>query len=104
MGRVEEAGVPIAMFVGKDDDLGDVKDSQWAKFEITDGWLGDEMLVHYKEYNGGHSTFLVGLDMRYQEDLIPLLSKYNPIPDSIEDIEQDFNQFNLDPVFEKYLN
>ena len=62
------------------------------------------MLVHYKEYDGGHSTFLVGLDMRYLEDLVPLLNQYNPIPDAIEEIEQEFNRFDLDPVLEKYLN
>ena len=62
------------MFVGKDDDLGDITDSEWAKSQITDQWMGDEMLVHYKEYDGGHSTFLVGLDMRYLEDLVPLLN------------------------------
>jgi len=27
MNKIEEAGVPIAMFIGKDDDLGDVKDA-----------------------------------------------------------------------------
>lgn len=92
------------MFVGKDDDLGDIADSEWAKFQIADQWQGEEMLVHYKEYDGGHSTFLVGLDMRYLEDLVPLLNQYNPIPDAIEEIEQEFNRFDLDPVLEKYLN
>jgi hypothetical protein len=61
-------------------------------------------LVHYEELEAGHSTFLVGLDMRYLESMIKVIGRYNPIPDDIEEIEKDFNQFDLDPILDKYLN
>jgi hypothetical protein len=51
--RIREAEVPIAMFIGKDDDLGDIVDSRWARDQILDKGLGADTLVHYKEYNGG---------------------------------------------------
>jgi hypothetical protein len=93
----------VAIFVGKDDDIGDISDSRWVRDQINDNGYGSDILAHYKEYDGGHATFLVGMDMRYLEDLVEVLGKYNPIPDEIESIEEDFNKFDLDPVLEKYL-
>jgi hypothetical protein len=39
---------------------------------------------------------MVGENMKYLESLVHLISKYNPIPEEVEEIEQDFNQFDLD--------
>lgn len=70
---------------------------------MDDGY-GSDVLVHYEEMEAGHSTFLVGLNMKYLESLIKVISRYNPIPEEIEEIEKDFNQFDLDPVLDKYLD
>lgn len=29
--RLEKSKIPVAIFVGKDDDLGDISDSQWLR-------------------------------------------------------------------------
>ena len=42
--------IPVAMFVGTTDTLGDTTDGIWAKEQLTSA--GDA-LVHYEEYNGG---------------------------------------------------
>lgn len=102
--RIENTEVPVAMFVGNEDDLADIEDSEWVRDQIIDRGYGSDVLVHYEELEAGHSTFLVGLDMKYLESMIEVISRYNPIPDDIEEIEQDFNQFDLDPILDKYLN
>lgn len=64
------------MFVGLQDDLGDVNDNHWARDQINSG--GDA-LVHYQEVNAGHSTFMVAKDMSYFDDVMTLVKKYNPV-------------------------
>lgn len=63
------------MFVGTEDDLGDVTDCQWAAAEIN---KGGSALVHYEEVDAGHSTFMIGKDMTYFDHVFDLLDTYNP--------------------------
>ena len=67
-------GVPVAMFVGTEDDLGDLTDARWAREQIEKG--GDN-LVHYEEVKAGHATFMVGKDMYYFNNVIKLIDQYN---------------------------
>jgi len=57
LGKIQLA---TAMFVGNEDDLGDLKDARWAKSQMN-----SSVLKHYEEITGGHATFLVGKDMSY---------------------------------------
>jgi len=61
------------MFVGKEDDLGDVTDARWAKSQMN-----SSALKHYEEISGGHVTFLVGKDMGYFQKVLSLVKQYNP--------------------------
>ena len=54
--------VPVAMFVGTKDDLGDVTDARWTAALLNHS---GPALVHYQELEAGHTTFLVGKDMSY---------------------------------------
>jgi len=73
--------VPIAMFVGKEDDLGDVTDTRWARDAIKSG--GDAM-VYYEEMSAGHASFLIGKDMTWVDRAKGLIAKYNPVSE-VED-------------------
>lgn len=66
--------VPVAMFVGTVDDLGDPTDSRWARDTINSG---GNALVHYEEIRAGHSSFMIGKDMSYVDNLVDLIKKYN---------------------------
>lgn len=68
--------VPIAMFVGTSDDLGDVTDTRWARDSIQSG--GDA-IVHYEEMAGGHASFLIGKDMTWVTRAKKLIAHYNPV-------------------------
>ena len=59
------------MFVGTADDLGDVTDAEWARDSIKNG--GDAV-VFYNEIDAGHSTFLIGNDMSYFNDVLNLVA------------------------------
>ena len=61
------------MFVGQNDDLGDVTDCRWAKGQIE---AGGKALVHYEEFPGGHASFMVGKNMTYVSTLVDLLHKH----------------------------
>lgn len=54
--------IPVAMFVGNEDDLGDVTDCRWARDEIN---AGGTALKYYTEIPAGHATFMIGKDMSY---------------------------------------
>ena len=73
--------VPIAMFVGKEDDLGDSADTRWARDTIKSG--GDA-IVHYEEMEGGHASFLIGKDMSWVDRAKVLVAKYNPVQEVTE--------------------
>ena len=88
--------VPVAMFVGDSDELGDPIDAEYTKEAIGDA------VVHYQLINGGHETFLVGKDMTYwTKDVMNLLSQYHPIP-SIKKAK-DSMQFNLTDTLTEFL-
>ena len=68
--------VPVAMFVGDSDILGDAVDAEYTKEAIGDA------VIHYSLIHGGHLTFLVGKDMTYwTTDVMNLLAQYHPISD-----------------------
>jgi len=68
--------MPTAMFVGIQDDLGDVQDCRDARDEIN---KGGDALKYYEEIPAGHQTFLVGLDMSYVDKAIELTNQYNSL-------------------------
>lgn len=64
---------PVAMFVGKDDELSTPGVGQWTKNNIKNS-------VFYQELdNWDHSSFSIGKDMSYFEDVLSLMSQYNPV-------------------------
>ena len=65
--------LPMAMFVGSVDDLGDLTDNQWARDQIM---KGGDALVHYEVVPAGHSTFMVGNDMSYFKTVLGLVDAY----------------------------
>ena len=79
------ANLPIAMFVGKEDDLGDPTDAGWARDQINSGGKGN--LVLYKEIEAGHASFMIGQDMTYVDEMLTLVEKYNPLPKKVEEID-----------------
>jgi len=62
--------LPTAMFVGSQDDLGDVKDNRWAKSQMGPA------LKYYQEVSGGHATFLVGNEVAYLDKVLSLVAEY----------------------------
>ena len=72
---VNNANVPVAMYVGKHDLIIFPKDSRRAHEEIKD------VVVDYQEINGGHATFMIGEDQRwFLQDTMRFIRKYNPLP------------------------
>lgn len=66
-------GMPIAMFVGNSDLLGDVKDNEWLREQLGSN------VIHYQVYDYGCSTFYIGKDMVYLEDLVRVMRPYSGI-------------------------
>lgn len=67
--------VPIAMFVGNDDDLATVRNAEWIRSEI-----GKDTVFSLKTLeNFGHATFNFGKDRDYLDDIHSYLKTYNPI-------------------------
>ncbi|CDW90338.1 ab-hydrolase associated lipase region family protein [Stylonychia lemnae] len=65
--------VPIALFVGEDDEVATVIDNRWAKDQL-------KTLVYYQEYKLGHLSFLIGKDGSYfTQDVMNLLNTYHPL-------------------------
>ena len=61
--------IPIALFVGKQDELATCESASWLKSQLGSS------VIHYKEYeNVGHSAFTMGTDVRYLKDVIRLLN------------------------------
>lgn len=79
------ANLPIAMFVGSADDLGDPTDEEWAREQINAG--GKSQLVHYQEIEAGHASFIIGKDMSYFDKVMELVHTYNPPPNSLSEDE-----------------
>jgi lysosomal acid lipase/cholesteryl ester hydrolase len=64
-------GVPVAMFVGKTDLLGDPEDNEWLRDQLG------ESVVEYFTYDYGHITFFIGKDVSYINDLVFTLNQFN---------------------------
>jgi len=62
--------IPIAMFVGNSDLLGDVTDNQWLRDQLGDN------VIFYKEYDYGCASFYIAKDMKYLNDLNSVLKQY----------------------------
>ena len=68
-------GVPIAMYAGVYDVLGDVIDARWTRDMLHAN------VIRYQELEADHMTFLVGKDMSYwTHDVMGLLHHYHPLP------------------------
>ena len=67
----EIQGVPVALFVGKQDSLGNVIDNRWVKDQLQDN------AVHYEEIEASHASFVVGKDMSFFDRVIELVAVYN---------------------------
>jgi lysosomal acid lipase/cholesteryl ester hydrolase len=77
--------VPVAMFVGLDDDLGDKTDASWARDEIKKG--GDAIdKGFYGEYELGHASFMVAKDFSYFNKVKEVLAQHNKITTSDEEL------------------
>jgi hypothetical protein len=67
--------VPIAFYVGTDDDLATVKNAEWARAQI-----GEETVFSFNVVSDfGHSTFNYGKDRSYLDDIAVHLERFNPI-------------------------
>lgn len=64
--------IPIGMFVGSKDDLGDSNDAKWASEQM-------KSVAHYQEILAGHASFMVGKDMSYFKDVLTFVQKYSPL-------------------------
>jgi hypothetical protein len=61
------------MFVGKQDELSTPEVGKWTNSQVKNS-------VYYKDLdNWDHATYSVGNDMSYFEDVLSLMSKYNPV-------------------------
>ena len=74
--------VPIAMFVGEQDNIVSVKDNRWLKTQL-------ESMVHYQELPFDHLSFLLADDMSYFDTVLDTVLKYNPVPESISKKEKN---------------
>ena len=64
--------VPVAMFVGRQDDLANLKDNRWLKEQLPS-------LIYYQEMDGSHASFVTGSDMDFFKRVCELAHFYNPI-------------------------
>lgn len=65
--------IPVALLVGKNDELGDVADCKWIEETIPDS------ITLHKVYNYGHLTFMIGKDMVYLHDVDDVLREHHPL-------------------------
>jgi len=67
-------GIPISLFVGKDDRLATVEDCKKLRWTLE----YNGALDFYKEYEDmGHLTFFVGKKNEHLKDMLTVLDKYN---------------------------
>ena len=65
--------VPIAMFVGFQDELADNTDAKWTHSQL-------KTAIFYAEYSLGHLGLLVGKDMSYfTQDAMRVLNKHHSL-------------------------
>ncbi len=64
--------LPVALFVGTEDEIADPKDCEWANSVAK--------FAYYKEFNIGHLGFFVAKDMSYfTVEAMNLLAKHPPV-------------------------
>lgn len=71
--------MPIALFVGEEDDFGTPKDSEWLKSQLGDRCVHYELIPDFD-----HEAFLCGRNMDYMQTALGLVKQYNPLPSSEE--------------------
>ena len=69
---LSKVDVPVSLFVGTEDKLGDVIDNRRLRDELT-----GVPSKFYKEYPNGHVTFVWGKDMSYLQEMELQLRQYN---------------------------
>ena len=62
--------IPIALFVADQDTFASLADARWLREQLR----GVE--VYYEEYQGSHTSFQLGLDMSYFENVLTLLEEH----------------------------
>lgn len=61
--------VPVAMFVGKQDDLAVPEDTQWARDQIPS-------TIYYEEIdNFDHGSFMLGKDMSFMDNVLAIVAQ-----------------------------
>ena len=66
--------VPIALFVGKEDQFSTVEDTRGIRDAL------EKTLVHYEEIDGSRTTFLIGKSMSYfSQGVMRLLDAFHPV-------------------------
>ena len=70
---MKDAGIPIAMYVGRHDRIVQPLTSRWARDKFGPA------IVDYLEIDGGHVTFMIGKNQDYfRSNAMSLIRKYNP--------------------------
>jgi hypothetical protein len=72
------------MYAGSTDELDNLTDVHQTRDLILNNGKGKDILVHYQEVNGGHASFMVGSSMKYFEDVVKQIRKYNPVSAKVE--------------------
>lgn len=67
-----DGSVPIALFAGTEDDLGDLTDVRWAREQIQSS---SKAMIHYEEVKAGHASFMIGKDMYYFKNVMDLIEQ-----------------------------
>ena len=63
--------MPIGLFVGEYDNLGSPKDNDWLAPQLGN-------VVHHQVYpDMGHSSFLLGKNMPFVDNLVNLVKQHN---------------------------
>lgn len=75
--------VPVAMFVGKQDDLATPEDTQWARDQI-------KTTIYYEELDQfDHGSFMLGKDMSFMERVLQLVKQQVQVDKIQETIPND---------------
>ena len=67
--------MPIALFVGTNDIWSVPEGAEWALQRLP------KDTDYFKLENWDHSSYALGNDMSYFDNVMKLLKKYNPLPD-----------------------
>lgn len=62
--NLSNVNIPVSLFVGNEDKLGDITDARRLNGELT-----GVPYKFYREYQKGHGTFIWGKDMGYLSDV-----------------------------------